>query len=162
MRNSFVCNQINYLLSRKGIAKLLWLEQRWQFVEFLLIIFKRLKNCFPRTFRAKAKRLPRRYSAPSRKWSRIGDRALTISGKTPQINCVMWDELVHLVRPGFLNRAPPSTWCKHQVEIMLSFIRWLWENEVTSAQQHDNLHHLWKCFWQKKQDTWNVNQFLFL
>ena len=47
------------------------------------------KSVFCGLFRAKAKRLPRRYSAPCRKWSGIGDRALKISGKTPQINYIM-------------------------------------------------------------------------
>ena len=34
---SFVCGQINCLLNGKGIAKLLSLEQRWQFVASLLL-----------------------------------------------------------------------------------------------------------------------------
>ena len=38
MMNSFVSGQINCLLSGKGIAKLLRLEQRWQFVASLSII----------------------------------------------------------------------------------------------------------------------------
>ena len=61
---------------------------------------KPLKICFLRTFPRQSQALAQTLfsSVQDGKWSGIRDRALKISGKTPQINYVMLYELVHPVR----------------------------------------------------------------